>query len=136
LRQPNGVRKGPQFIDPEFVEALHERKSSQSSSDRQAARKAQQFCRQVQRALNVALADRDLGDGIDDLFVEEVLPAPDCGHLLVHVVIPAGLSVVDALAALGREAPELRSEIASVISRKRAPELCFVPAYQDGGSNE
>jgi ribosome-binding factor A len=90
----------------------------------------------VQRALNLALADRNVGDSIDDLFVEEVLPAPDCGHLLVHVVIPAGLSVVDAMAALGREAPGLRSEVASAISRKRAPELCFIPAYQDGGCDE
>jgi len=136
LRQHSRGRKGSQFIDPEFAEALYEDKSSQSSCDRQAERKAQQFCRQVQRALNLALADRNVGDGIDDLFVEEVLPVPDCGRLLVHVVIPAGLSVVDAMAALGREAPGLRSEVASSISRKRAPELCFVPAYQDGGCDE
>ena len=75
-------------------------------------------------------------NALDDLFVEEVLPAPDCGRLLVHVVIPAGLSVVAAMAALGREAPGLRSEVASAISRKRAPELCFVPVYQDGGCDE
>ena len=133
MRQHSRGRRGPQSIDPEFVDALYEDKSNHSSSDRQAERKAQQFCRQVQRALNLALADRDIGDCTDDLFVEEVLPAPDCGHLLVHVVIPAGLSVVDAMAALGRETPGLRSEVASAISRKRAPELCFVPAYQDWG---
>ena len=136
MRQHSRGRKGPQSIDPEFVEALYEDKSSHSSSDRQAERKAQQFCRQVQRALNLALADRDVADGIGGLFVEEVFPAPDCGHLLVHVVIPAGLSVVDAMAALGREAPGLRSEVASTISRKRAPELCFVPAYRGGGCDE
>ena len=136
MRQNSRNRKSSEFIDSEFAEALYEDKSSQSSSDRQAARKAQQFCRQVQRALNLALADRDVGDGIDDLFVEEVLPAPDCGRLLVHVVIPLGVSVIDAMAALVREAPGLRSEVASAISRKRAPELCFVPAYQDGGCDE
>jgi ribosome-binding factor A len=136
LRQQNRGRKGSQFIDSEFAEALYKDKSSHSSSDRQAERKAQQFCRQVQRALNLALADRDVGDGFDDLFVEDVLPAPDCGHLLVHVLIPADLSVVDAMAALGREAPGLRSEVASAISRKRAPELVFVPAYQDRGCDE
>jgi len=136
LRQHSRGRKGSQFIDPEFTEALYEDKSSHSSSNRQAERKAQQFCRQVQRALNLAFAERNVGDGIDDLFIEEVLPALDCGHLLVRVVIPAGLSVVDAMAALGREAPGLRSEVASAISRKRAPELCFVPAYQEGGCNE
>ena len=136
MRQHRRGRKGPQFIDSEFVEALYEGNSSHSSSNRRAERKAQQLCRQVQRALNLALADRDIGNGIDDLFVGEVLPAPDCGHLLVHVVIPAGLSVVDAMVALGREAPGLRAEVASAISRKRAPELCFVPAHQDGGNDE
>jgi ribosome-binding factor A len=54
----------------------------------------------------------------------------------VQVVIPAGLSVADAMAALGRQAAGLRSEVASAISRKRAPELHFVPAYQDGGCDE
>ncbi len=52
------------------------------------------------------------------------------------MIIPAGLSVVDAMAALGRGAPGLRSEVALAISRKRAPELCFIPAYQDGGCDE
>jgi ribosome-binding factor A len=136
LRQHSRGRKGSQFIDPEFAEALYEDESSHSSSERQAERKARQFCRQVQRALNLALADRNIGDGLDDLFVEEVLPAPDCGRLSVHVVIPAALSVIDAMAALGRAAPGLRSEVASAISRKRAPELCFVPACQDGGCDE
>jgi ribosome-binding factor A len=136
LRQYNRGRKGSQFIDPEFAEALYEDKSSHSSSDRQAERKAQQFCRQVQRALNLAFADRNVGDGIDGLFVEEVLPAPDCGRLLVHVVIPTGLPILDAMAALGREVRGLRSEVASAISRKRAPELCFAPAHQDGGGDE
>ena len=136
LKQHGRSRKGSHFIDPEFAEALHQDESSGSSSGRQAARKSQQFCRQVQRALNLALADRNIGDGIEELFVEEVFPAPDCGHLLAHVVIPTGLPVVDALAALGRETPGLRSEVAAAISRKRAPELCFVPAYQDGGCDE
>ena len=136
MRQHSRGRKGPEFIDPEFAEALYEDKSSHSSSDRQAERKAQQFCRQVQRALNLAFAERNVADGADGLFVEEVVPAPDCGRLLVHVVIPEGLSVVDAMTALGRVAPGLRSEVASAISRKRAPELCFVPAYQDGGCDE
>ena len=124
------VNKG-KFLTQHY-RALNEDKSSHSSSDRQAERKAQQFCRQVQRALNLALADREIGD----LFVEEVLPAPDCGHLLVYVVIPAGVSIIDTMAALGREAPALRSEVASAINRKRAPELRFVPAYQDGGCDE
>ena len=94
---------------------------------RQAQRKAQQFCRQVQRALNLALADRYEDDGLNELFVDEVTPAPDCGHLLVHVVVPDNRSMADALSSLRQDAPRLRSEVAMTISRKRAPELSFVP---------
>jgi ribosome-binding factor A len=84
----------------------------------------------VQRALNLALAESNM-DTICDLFVEDVLPAPDCGRLLVQLLIPPGLAVADAMSALGREGPRLRSEVAAAITRKRAPELFFVPAYQE-----
>jgi ribosome-binding factor A len=73
---------------------------------------------------------------LNDLFVEEVSPAPDCGHLLVHVIIPADRSVNEALSALRGDAPRLRSEVAMTITRKRAPELSFVPAYPDRGEDE
>ena len=86
--------------------------------------KDQQFCRQVQRALNLAL---------DDLFVEEVTPAPDCGRLLVTVQIPPGQPIAGTLAALAKESPRLRAEVAAAITRKRAPELFFVPANQPEG---
>ena len=103
---------------------------------RQAQRKAQQFCRQVQRALNLALADRYENDGLNELFVDDVTPAPDCGHLLVHVVVPANRSVTDTLSGLRRDAPRLRSEVAMTISRKQAPELSFVPTMPGGGDND
>jgi ribosome-binding factor A len=103
------------------------------SQGRQGQRKAQQFCRQVQRALNLALADRYEDDGLNELFVDDVTlfvddvtPAPDRGHLLVHVVVPANRSVADALSSLRQDASRLRSEVAMTISRKRAPELSFV----------
>jgi ribosome-binding factor A len=106
------------------------------SQGRQGPRKAQQFCRQVQRALNLALADRYEDDGLNELFVDDVTPAPDCGHLLVHVVVPANRSVTDALSSLRQDASRLRSEVAMTISRKRAPELAFVPAFPDRGEDE
>jgi hypothetical protein len=90
----------------------------------------------VQRALNLAFADRSVCSSLDDLFVEEVLPAPDCGRLLVQVVIPANRAIADTLRELSRETPRLRSEVATAITRKRAPELCFVPAYTEGGKDE
>ena len=95
---------------------------------RQEQRKARQFCRQVQRALNLALLDHNV-------YIEEVWPAPDCGRLLVHVFVADGHPVADALAALRRDSPRLRSEVAMAISRKRAPELSFVPVWF-GGDDE
>jgi ribosome-binding factor A len=136
LKQRNRGSKGPHLIDPDFIDALDENESVNRSSRRQIERKTQQFCRQVQRALNFALAERSVGEGIDGLFAEEVSPAPDCGCLLVHVVIPLSLPVAEVMGALRRETPRLRSEVASAISRKRAPELCFVPAHSEGGYHE
>jgi ribosome-binding factor A len=133
LKQHYRRSKESPFIDPDFAEALNEGKSNNRSSDRQAERKTLQFCRQVQRALNLAIENLSADDDISGLFVEEVSPAPDCGHLLVHVLIPAGRPVADAISALYRGAPRLRSEVATSITRKRAPELSFVPAFQDGG---
>ena len=136
MKQNKGRSNESQFVDAEFAETLYEADSGNRSTDRQAARKAQQFCRQVERALNLALADRNAVDDIGGLFVDEVSPAPDCGRLLVHVVIPAGRPVADVMSALRREAPRLRSEVAAAITRKRAPELVFIPAFPEGGSDE
>jgi len=99
-------------------------------------RKTRQFCRQVQRALNLALADGSIGESLNGLFVEDVSPAPDCGRLLVHVFVPAGLSVADALSALRRDSARLRADVAMAITRKRAPELSFIPACQEAGPDE
>jgi ribosome-binding factor A len=126
----------PQNVDPDLAEAWYEDESIRQSSRRQGERKTRQFCRQVQRALNLAIADRSIANGLDDMFVEKVLPAPDCGRLLVHVVIPAHRPMADAIHELGRETPRLRSEVAMAITRKRAPELCFLPAYSNGGNDE
>ena len=136
LKHQNRRRKQSAFENPDFADALYGASADRLSSGRQGERKARQFCRQVQRALNLALADRNAEDGMNDLFVEDVSPAPDCGHLLVHVVIPVDRPITEALNALRREAPRLRSEVAMAITRKRAPELSFVPAFPDGGEDE
>ena len=136
LKHQNRRRRQSVFEHPDFAEALYGASADRLSSGRQGERKARQLCRQVQRALNLALADRKADDGANDLFVEDVSPAPDCGHLLVHVVIPADRPITEALSALRRDAPRLRSEVALAITRKRAPELSFVPAFPTGGEDE
>jgi ribosome-binding factor A len=136
LKQYKRRSKESQFMDPEFAEALYEGDSTRPSSQRHAQHKARQFCRQVQRALNLALADFHAGDGVGGLFVDDVSPAPDCGRLLVQVLIPGDRPVADAIGALRRDTPRLRSEVAMAITRKRAPELCFVPVSGEGGLDE
>lgn len=119
--------------DHVFAEALAEASGHGASRQRQADRKAQQLCRQVERAINLALADG--GPDVDDLFVEAVV-APPGGPLVVHVVVPVGRRVDEAIAALRRDAPRLRSEVARTITRKRAPELAFAAAPEQGGGDE
>jgi ribosome-binding factor A len=123
-------------VDPEFAEALLGNSSERSSSDRKVLRKTQQFCRQVQRALNLALASGDSQLHGYEIFVEDVSPAPDCGHLMVHVVVSEGCLMSEAMTWLRQNQPRLRTEVAMSISRKRAPELAFVPAFTAGGEND
>ena len=140
MKRKNRRGKGAEFpdshLDADFAEILYGEKDNNRSNNRQTERKTQQFCRQVQRALNLALADTSVADIGCDLFVDEVSPGPDCGHLLVHIVVQDGYSVADALSALRRESPRLRSEVAMTITRKRAPELAFVPVSMQGGCDE
>lgn len=122
-------------VDPDFAEALEGDTEKRESASRRAEQKARQLCRQVQRALNLALAERGSDPGLEQLYVDDVTPAPGCGHLLVHFIVPASQSLHDALASLRREAPRLRAQVARAISRKQAPELSFAPALGMGGSD-
>jgi ribosome-binding factor A len=128
-------KKPPSYVDPEFAESLSGGDDSLGSG-RHGDHKARQLCRQVERTLNLALAG-DCGDEVlADLFVADVAPAPDCAHLLVHVIVPAGVSIMDALERLHRAAPRLREQVADAITRKRAPELSFLPVAGPGGAHD
>lgn len=111
-----------------------------SDSHRKKARhKDQQLCRQVAQTLSLALAG--CGDALlRDLYVADVVPAPDAGRLLVSVYPMTALTSSESnqpgdvmsaeqmsqiLGRLEAAAPMLRREVASAITRKRAPELLF-----------
>ena len=128
--------RAAESVDPEFAEALLGNSPERSSTNRKALRKTQQFCRQVQRALNLALASGDSQLQGYEIFVEEVSPAPDCGHLLAHVVVSEGRLISEAMTWLRQNQSPLRTEVAMSIARKRAPELAFVPAFIAGGEND
>lgn len=125
-----------EFDDSPPMKQTLENHSGLELSSRDRQRKTQQFCRQVQRALNLALAERIAADVEGDLFVEDVSPAPDCRHLLVHVAITGSQPIAEALRAIRNDASGLRTEVAMAIARKRAPLLCFVPAFSEVGSDE
>lgn len=91
-------------------------------------RKALQLCHQVAVTLQEVLAD--CGDPLlQSLTVLEVEPAPDASRLLVTVASnepsgpDAGLERLHE--HLGRASGHLRSEVASAITRKRAPVLVY-----------
>lgn len=119
----------------DFAAALTEEDHKGRSKGRHLEHKTNQLCRQVQRALNLSLAELGADPVLDQLFVELVTPAPGCGHLVVHFVVPDDRAISDVLSSLGREATRLRAQVARAVSRKQAPELSFVPAFRSGGQD-
>jgi ribosome-binding factor A len=120
----------PPYVNEEFAAALTG--ENDFSRQRKENHKALQLCRQVQRAIALALPEGD--EVLGDLYIAEVTPAPDAGHLLVHVMIPVRVSIVDALKRLEEFAPRLRAEVARAITRKRAPEISFIPCSSQEGA--
>ena len=117
-----------ELFDSEFERALEETENQRRDRGRRIEQKTQQLCRQVQRALNLALVAQSADGALDEVFVVEVSATGGCGHLLAHVCVPAGHSVAAVLKALRDRSPQLRAVVAGFISRKRAPELSFVVA--------
>jgi len=98
-------------------------------------RKALQLCHQVAETLEEVLAD--CGDGLlQALRVVDVEPAPDASRLLVTVAVdglPREEVDLDLVHRhLAHASGHLRSEVATAITRKRAPVLVYrLAAAQD-----
>ena len=101
---------------------------SNSNRPQQPDRKTLQMCSQVQRTLDQVMSGELGDDRLRDLYVSQVVPAPDANCLMVSVS-PLGFakdfqpSVV--LARLAECTGRLRSELARAINRKKTPELLF-----------
>jgi ribosome-binding factor A len=98
-----------------------------TSETRKRNWKAQQLCKQVERAAAVTLADR-ASDEIIGASVLSVEPAPDARRLLVVVCLGPGKAaehIPEARAELARATPAFRDEVARSIHRKRVPEIVF-----------
>jgi ribosome-binding factor A len=106
------------------------------SRKREAAhRKVQQLCQQVAETLSLVL-----GEEFDELRIVSVSPAPDTSQLAVLVAPAVAGSPVDPTAIMSRlsaAAGRLRAEVASAITRRRAPKLLFhFVALPAGGEEE
>jgi hypothetical protein len=122
-----------------FEQALLEEETSERRPfDPQQDRKTLQLCRQVERALSLALAD--CGDeAIREASIESVVPMGSASQLLVRVVLPghAHTNALEATAKLQAHAAKLRFAVAQSICRKRVPALSFFAiAKPEGGDYE
>jgi ribosome-binding factor A len=93
--------------------------------NRSQHRKALQLCSQVADTLNYVLGD---DSSLAGLLVTSVEPAPDSSCLLVTLCPHLADEPLDAQATLARleaSGGRLRFEVASAITRKRAPKLLF-----------
>lgn len=94
---------------------------------RKAGRKALQLCEQVKTSLHGILA-ACADDVVRDLLVLAVEPAPHTGRLRIAVAVAPTADAVsrdEALSRLYAVGGWVRSEVASAIHRRKAPELVW-----------
>ena len=102
--------------------------SKTKRDSRKQDRKTQQLCRQVERTLDLVLSDGCHDELFQNLRVQAVEPAPNASNLLVTVCADVPGERFDRQAILdflAGQASRLRCEVASAITRKRAPTLVF-----------
>ncbi len=115
-----GDRRAPQCGGP-----LHPLFDSSDARPEKPDHKTAALCKQVQRALALALAGECADPLLQALLVDAVVPAPHAGHLLVRLLAREG-SPTDLLARLELVNGLLRNSIAQSIHRKRTPQLSFL----------
>jgi ribosome-binding factor A len=114
---------------PRRPHAHHRRRASGPDTNGRLERKVCQLCRQVAETLDEVLAD--CGDGVlRGLRVTAVVPYPNASRLLVTVAPVDGRLAPEArpqvvMEHLERASGHLRYEIASAVTRKRAPLLLY-----------
>jgi ribosome-binding factor A len=119
MRQVAGELGPGDGIDPRLASA--------GSGRPRGGRKTAQLCRQVADALALILAEQP-DEVLQGLYVAAVDPAPDESNLLVTLAPGPGAATRDAGAILERlhqAAGLLRTEVASSITRRKAPGLSY-----------
>jgi hypothetical protein len=121
----------------QFEAALRVQRSGRHERGRRD-QKAMQLCRQVERAVALALAGECHDEVLRELTVETVQPAGGTTQLVVQLRVPARVKLPDVLERLDGRAARLRLAVASAISRKRVPTLtliCLPAAPVEGGGH-
>ena len=91
-------------------------------------RKALQLARQVREALMWVLGSATGDDRLAACSIEAVEPLPGGNRLLVKVGVPPGVPASEVSQRLSAAAPTLRTEVAQAITRRKVPELIYLPA--------
>lgn len=93
-------------------------------------RKTLQLCAQIRDALHWVLGstDEDEEDNVlMDCQVIAVEPLPGGNRVLVKIGVPPEISLTDVQEELGKSANRLRMEVAQAITRRKVPELIYLP---------
>lgn len=148
-RKHSSAGDGPPFVDPLFAAELSRSGDQRRKSDRRHAsqddRKTKQLCRQVFQAISLALAGECDDEVLRELTVESVTPAPNASRLLVCVALPPARpgetppTPGKVMEHLSLHSARLRRSVAAAVTRKRAPELTFLPVLPgtlSGDGNE
>jgi hypothetical protein len=99
--------------------------------DRTPDRKTLQLCGQVRKTLDYVLSGETGDDLLRQLYVADVVPAPDASRLLATLApvdSRADLDSVAVMEKLGFAQPLLRAAVARAINRKKVPDLTFTLA--------
>ncbi len=118
-------------VDPrEVAKAKMAQHRSLNPAPRGIGRKAQQLGRQVGETLDSVLAGDSRDELLRGLRVVSVVPAPDASRLLVTLAPrpPFDAGSIDPaaiLAHLQRASGWLRTEVATAVTRRKAPLLAF-----------
>jgi len=120
--------------DEAFIRALRgDEPERETFFDPRQDRKTQQLCRQVERALMLALAGECNDPLLREVFVVSVEPMGGASQLRVSVTAAPGSPAWDVLARLEERSARLRAIVARSICRKRVPVLSYVVVPQGGG---
>ena len=109
-----------------------EDKRRDAENEKKPDRKLRQLCKQVAQTLQLAIGGLSQADALVGATVWDVSPAPNAGRLCVVIAVPDPGRREEVAAIVRRHSGRLRGDVASAITRRRAPELTFEVIVEGG----